>query len=68
MPFDTRTTSVQETAVLSLHGRVLVGAEKARGGFHEKLLEASSMPTEPIPAGSKREPPLAKAKAKQQRQ
>jgi len=33
-----------------------------RGGFCEKLLEASPCPTEAMPAGSKTDPALAKTK------
>jgi len=47
--------------VLGLHGKVLV-AQGYRGGFCEKMPEASPVSIEPMPASSRMDPPLAKAK------
>ena len=50
---------------MGLRGKVLVAGVRVcvcRGGFCEKMLEAApSCQTEPVPAGSKMDPLLAKA-------
>ena len=51
---------MSNTGVLGLLGKVLV-VGGYRGGLCEKLPEASLCPTEPMPADSKMDPPLAKA-------
>jgi len=46
---------------MGLRGKA-VEAGVYRGGFCQKLREASPRLTKPVPAGSKTDPPLAKAK------
>lgn len=45
--------------IWGLHGQVSV-AGVYRGGFYEELPEASHVSEEPMPAGSKKDPSLAK--------